>query len=358
MTEDAMLRDILLDAAADEFAAELNDTTSIDASPRLRRQMTAMLSDPQGWVKRKRRPVWKRIARAAAVIVLTCALSLGALMAVSPAVRAGIINWAIEWYDTQIVYRFSGAQADDPGAYLPKYEVTMMPEGYEPYGEYIIPGSCDFGYVNDDGELLWFGYQRMTQGSALAIQEDTEGMTVYEVTVNGCKGKVYCPRDTDPNNIIVWIDEKNNLEFDISGFFGKDELLTMAQSVTQTGGGEIALPKYEITAMPEGYALLEESHAAEHSERYRNDDGDYLWFEYQPMMQGAAMSVSTEDVVVSEVKVNGCPGQLFHSLDKDMSSAIVWIDEKSDLKFLLDGFFSDQELLRMAESVKMVDAAH
>ena len=93
MTDDTMLRDFLLDAAAAEFAAELNDTTSVDSSPRLRRQMTAMLSDPQGWVKRKRRPVWKRIARAAAVIVLTCALSLGALMAVSPAVRAGIINW-------------------------------------------------------------------------------------------------------------------------------------------------------------------------------------------------------------------------------------------------------------------------
>ena len=102
---------------------------------------------------------------------------------------------------------------------------------WETVGRIITPDSYDIGYVNADGELFWFGYQRMEQGGVLAIQEETEGMTVYDVTVNGSKGRVYCSPDVEQHSIIVWIDEESNLEFDISGFLGKDELLRIAESV-------------------------------------------------------------------------------------------------------------------------------
>lgn len=231
--ENILLRNILLDAAMADYAEELADHRPEPMSARLQRQMNAMLNDPNGWAKRQRRPIWIKAARVAAMILLTFSLSLGALMAVSPTIRAAIINWAVEWYDTQIVYRFSGEPADDPDAPLPRYEVTALPEGYNPFKDEIItPGSYDIGYANADGELFWFGYQRMEQGAALAIQENTENMTAYEVTVNGCKGWVYCSRDADQHSIIVWIDECSNLEFNISGFFEKDELLHIAESVS------------------------------------------------------------------------------------------------------------------------------
>lgn len=195
--------------------------------------MTAMLNNPNGWVKQQRRSLWSKVAQTAAMFLLTFTLSLGVLMAVSPTIRAAIINWVVEWYDTQIVYRFSGKTADDPYAPLPKYEITALPEGYEPFRDKIItPGSYDVGYANGAGDLLWFGYQRMEQGGVLAIQEQTAGMTAYEVMVNGCKGRVYCSQDAEQHSIIVWIDEENNLEFNISGFFSKDELLHIAESVS------------------------------------------------------------------------------------------------------------------------------
>lgn len=103
MTDDAILRNFLLDAAAVEFSAELSDTTPVDASPRLRRQMTAMLNDPNDWAKRQHRPVWNRLARTAAVILLTCFLSLGALMAISPTVRAAVITRMHEMYEHSVI---------------------------------------------------------------------------------------------------------------------------------------------------------------------------------------------------------------------------------------------------------------
>lgn len=230
MTEDAILRDFLLDAAAAEFAAELSDTTPVDVSPRLMRQMTAMLNDPMGWAKRQHRPVWKRIAYAAAVILLTFTLSLGALMAVSPSIRAAVINWAMEWYETHIVYRFSGKQEEDPFAPLPRYEITALPEGYELFQEIDAAGSYGLRFANESGDYLWFEYQRMVQGAATGIS--TEDMTISEVEVNGCPGQLYHSLDEDMSSIIVWIDEKNNLKFMLDGFFDDLELLHMAESVS------------------------------------------------------------------------------------------------------------------------------
>ena len=229
MTEDAILRDFLLDAAAAEFAAELNDTMPVDASPRLRRQMNAMLSDPNGWAKRRHRPVWKRIARAAAMILLTVTLSLGALMAVSPTVRAAVINWAMEWYETHIIYRFSGKQEEDPFAPLPRYEITALPEGYVFYQEIDTLNAHDTGYVNTGGELLWFGYQRMTQGGLLAI-DGVDKSTISEIQVNGMRGQFHLSTDPIEPNLLVWIDEGENMMLSIQGFLGEQELLHIAES--------------------------------------------------------------------------------------------------------------------------------
>ena len=223
---DDLARRLLLDTATLGLDDEINDHTEHTFSRNFERKMKPV-------ILRADHPVRYYAARVLTVFLLVIFLGSGSVFALSAEARAAFINWAIEWYDAQIVYRFSSESADDPNAPLPRYEVTALPEGYEPFKDEIItPVSYDTGYVNADGDLFWFGYQRMEQGGVLAIQEDTEGMTACEVTVNGCKGWVYCSPDANQHNIIVWIDEKNNLEFDISGFFDKDELLYFAQSVS------------------------------------------------------------------------------------------------------------------------------
>jgi len=184
-------------------------------------------------IQRADHPVRYYATRLLTALILIAFLGGGSVLSLSAEARTAFINWATDWYDTQIVYRFFGDPAGNPNAPLPRYEVTALPDGYEPFkNEIITPDSYDIGYVNADGELFWFGYQRMEQGGVLAIQEETEGMTVYDVTVNGLKGRVYCSADADQHNIIVWIDEETDLEFDLSGFFGKDELLRFAESVS------------------------------------------------------------------------------------------------------------------------------
>ena len=79
--ENILLRNILLEAAMADYAAELADHRPEPMSAHLQWQMNAMLNDPNGWAKRQHRSVWSKIARAAAMILLAFSLSLGALMA-------------------------------------------------------------------------------------------------------------------------------------------------------------------------------------------------------------------------------------------------------------------------------------
>ena len=229
---DDLARRLLLDTATLGWNDEINDQTEHTFSRNFERKMKPV-------IQRADHPVRYYATRLLTALLLIAFLGGGSLLTFSAEARAAFFNWVIEWYDTQIIYRFSGEPAEDPFAPLPKYEITALPEGYEPFkDEIMIPGSYCIGYANADGDLLWFAYQRMEQGSALAIQEETEGMKAYDVTVNGLNGRVYCFPDVEQHNIIIWMDEENNLEFDISGFFDEDELLHIAESVFLCDAGK------------------------------------------------------------------------------------------------------------------------
>ena len=228
LAENATLRNILLDAAAAEFAQELSGTEPVTTSPHFRRRMSAMMSNPDGWAKRFRRPLWQKSLQFAAVILLVCSLSLGTLMAVSPTVRAAVVHWATEWYVDNVVYRYSGEQIVGQ---MPQYEITALPEGYAILENERLE---DVSYVsiiyeNTEGQWLYFDYTFMQQGSATQIL--TDGMTVSNITVNGFSGQSYVSQTPEQSSAVTWIDTDANLQFTVDGYFAEAELLHMAESV-------------------------------------------------------------------------------------------------------------------------------
>ena len=225
----ALVRDVLLDAAGLEFRQELADTAPVPVSRRFQREMTAMLTDPAGWVRRKTRPRWQRMARFAAAVFLTVSLSLGAVLAASPTARAAALRWVREIYDTYIVYRFSGRQ--DHGA-MPLYALSALPEGYAEVPEERVDSAeyVERVYQNNDESLLRFICYRMQQGSAMVV--DTENMVVSDITVNGCPGQLYLSQDPTVSSAVVWADQGAGIQFTIDGFFDGADLLHMAESVS------------------------------------------------------------------------------------------------------------------------------
>lgn len=124
---------------------------------------------------------------------------------------------------------------------------------------------------------------------------------------------------------------------------------------TGEANGE-ALPRYMIADLPEGYQQTEKGVDWDDYRRinYENQNDQTLQFIYFYMEEGSAFTIDTENMIVSDITVNGCDGQLFLSLDPSVSSAIVWMDEAVNIQFVIDAYEDSSVLLHMAESVSLV----
>lgn len=61
--------------------------------------------------------------------------------------------------------------------------------------------------------------------------------------------------------------------------------------------------------------------------------------------------LSPREEYLQEGFQNGQPGQLYISQDESESSAVVWMNERDNMCFMIDAFLDGDELLHIAESV-------
>jgi len=228
MIDDYILRDIFLDAAAEEYADELASTEQIATSLRFQNQIDKLLKKSRKWGERDKKPLWKRCIQSVAVFLLVCSLTLGTIMVASPTVRAAVVAWFIEWYDTHVIYRFSGKTDAE---IVPEYEITELPSGYVVPGEAqeMIDGRAVI-YSNSVGDTIYFEYVYVESGSALMIK--IEGVETSEAKVNGHAGYLYLSKNLGESNAIIWYNEQEKIQFMIDGFVDKEDLLKMAGSVS------------------------------------------------------------------------------------------------------------------------------
>lgn len=197
-------------------------------SRRFRRRMRPLLANPVGYVRSAARPLWRKVLRAAACVVLACALALGTLRAVSPETYAAVMQWVAEWYETHVVYYFRGEPEEES---LPRYVITALPEGYEETGESLeAPGYRGIYYQNAQGKEIYFTCEYIPQGDAMSVL--LEDMIVKEVLVNDSPGQLYLSTDPKQSNVVIWTNEKDGLLFSIDAFAEESVLLHMAESVS------------------------------------------------------------------------------------------------------------------------------
>ena len=222
--ENALLRRALLEAAAADFDAEAPE---IPQSFRQEKRMRAMLADPFGYAKRARRPWWRQFVHTAAMAAVAVGLSIALLAALSPTVRAAIKQWFMEIRNSDIVYHFTGEEAQKE---LPYYTITELPEGYTYAEETGEDGYRCIIYRNSMGDQIVLEYSSMEEGTAFWVS--TKDMEVRDIQVNGCPGQVFLSCKTSVSNIIVWADEMANIQFSIDSFANELELLHMAESLS------------------------------------------------------------------------------------------------------------------------------
>lgn len=228
---DRMMQHVLLDAIKRDCEKETDDVPAFKPTRHYQRQMAEMLKDPLKWERRRARPLWKNVAQKAAVILLVFSLSLGSLMAVSPTVRAAVVRWVTEWYETHVVYRHLGAPIIGK---IPQYTITDLPDGYvEDSGQNISEDDfvCKVYYNEESDRSIYLDYAYMQQGTAWTyVTEDAENIAV---TVNGLEGEMFLTDDWEnARNTITWFDPQTNIQFSLNANVSQDDILHIAESVS------------------------------------------------------------------------------------------------------------------------------
>ena len=224
---DTLMRRVLLDSLKLDAESTASGDLAFEPTARYQRQMAAMLSDPLKWERRWARPLWKNVVQKAAVILLVFSLSLGSLMAVSPTVRAAVVRWVTEWYETHIVYRYSG---EDISGEMPQYEISGLPQDYTEIIRDVYEASVSVVYESPSGDMICFDYTHMQQGAANIIAPGDD--EILDVTVNGIQGQFFLPHDPEDAKTITWIDADSNLQFVVKAFCSETDILHIAESVS------------------------------------------------------------------------------------------------------------------------------
>ncbi len=230
---DRLMWQVLLDAVKRDCEKETDDVPFFEPTPKYQRQVAVMLADPFKWARKRARPVWKKAIQKVAVILLVFSLSMGSLMVISPTVRAAVVRWVTEWYETHITYRYSGESIAEE---MPQYEITNLPAGYvEVESERVErPSYVSIIYQNKNDEntqWIYLRYIYMQQGAISNFV--TEDADVFSVTVNGLDGQLYLARNPElSDSTIAWLDPDKNLLFAVDAALNADDILHMAESVS------------------------------------------------------------------------------------------------------------------------------
>ena len=339
--EDDALRELLLRANLPE-ALDLPE--GLEPVPdALEERMASFLARPFAAGRRKK-PLWARVLRTAAVLLLALSLTAGAVLWASPAARvwaAGLARMLMVWTDVSADFLFHGGDAAETD--LSCWRPTWLPEGYEEVEVWDPGGVYKITYENAEGQSLTL---RCISPNTSAVSMDNEHSDYSEITINGSKAYLLVSNAEGWQSSLIWTNEENSVMFILRGYISAEDLIRMAESV------RITLPRWRPTWLPEGYEEVEVWDVGVVCvTTYRNEEGEEIYFEYSA--PSGALTIDNEHSDYSEIEINGCKAHLFASNTEGKPSFLLWMNKEETAFFMLQGEAPPEDLIRMAESISV-----
>ena len=339
--EDGALRELLLRANLPE-ALDLPE--GLEPVPdALEERMAPFLARPFAAGRRKK-PLWARVLRTAAGLLLVLSLTAGAVLWASPAARvwaAELARMLMVWTDVSADFLFHGGDAAETD--LSCWRPTWLPEGYEEVEVWAPGGIYKITYENAEGQSLTL---RCISPNTSAVSMDNEHSDYSEITINGSKAYLLVSNAEGWQSSLIWTNEENSVMFILRGYISAEDLIRMAESV------RITLPRWRPTWLPEGYEEVEVWDVGVVCvTTYRNEEGEEIYFEYSA--PSGALTIDNEHSDYSEIEINGCKAHLFASNTEGKPSFLLWMNKEETAFFMLQGEAPPEDLIRMAESISV-----
>jgi len=214
-------------AAELDYMADIPSDDELDRiiqpSPKFQRRMRAMLKNPSGFVRSRQRPVYLRVLRIAAAIVISFVVLLSAAMVVSPTVRAAVVDFVRSWFEDRTEYKTQDVPVGTGWTF------GYIPEGFELAGEMDIPTELVHQYVNsnDNSDSLMI---IISTGQEMV---DNEHSTYYQATIAGHAADIYESNDPlYPSMIVIYYDSAGVI-ITLDAFFNINELIKIAGNISK-----------------------------------------------------------------------------------------------------------------------------
>ena len=111
---------------------------------------------------------------------------------------------------------------------------------------------------------------------------------------------------------------------------------------------------YRPTYLPAGYMEdRSQGDLPEDMAIYVNDQEQLLYFSYMAGNTAGTFAVDNEHSTEKRITIGkDCQAHLLETISPDYPSFLIWMDEEKGAAFLIDGYVSPEELIRVAESVQ------
>ena len=134
--------------------------------------------------------------------------------------------------------------------------------------------------------------------------------------------------------------------------FGQDGTTFSYTSMGEESESDVYY-KYELPQIPEGYYLWQE--IVDESQSIllyaEEETGHLLKVTGSPNDGNRAMYLVTTSEEKSTVQIGDITADFYLSESEDVSSGLAWVDPDTDYLICLDGFFSQEELIELAQSL-------
>ena len=188
-------------------------------------------------IKRNKHPQLKRVLRMAASFALVILITGGGVMALSPTARAAVMGWLFGQEGTVFSYRSMGEDSKSNVYY--KYGLSQIPEDYFLWQEIVDESQSILLYAEEETGLLLKITGSPNDGTGamflITTTEEKETVQIGDITAD-----FYQSESEDSGSGIVWVDPDTDYLICLDGFFSKEELIEMAQSLVKT-----EVPKFE-----------------------------------------------------------------------------------------------------------------
>ena len=182
-------------------------------------------------IKKNIHPQLKRVLRMAASFALVILVAGGSVMALSPTARAAVIGWLFGQDGTTFSYTSMGEESESDVYY--KYELPQIPEGYYLWQEIVDESQSILLYAEEEtGHLLKVTASPNDGTSAMFLLTTTDEKST--VQIGDVTADFYLSESEDVSSGLAWVDPENDYLICFDGFFSKEELIAMAESLVKT----------------------------------------------------------------------------------------------------------------------------